>query len=145
MRLIGEDHECDCRSVVKTKSVPQKSRLFRHWRFASQPRVNQMLCCWNASENFSQLEARASCLQALQLAERLGMRPLVVRCLLTLARLHERAVATATDFRARAARLAAEQGMSLALLESAGCLAARCGWATCGRSCASARKASGGL
>ena len=64
-------------------------------------------------------EARARCLEALQLAERLGMRPLVVRCLLTLARLHERDVAAATDYRARAGRLAAEQGMSLALLESA--------------------------
>jgi len=41
-----------------------------------------------------------------------------VRCLLVLARLHERDIATATDYRTRAGRLAAEQGMSLTLLES---------------------------
>src|SRR5499427_186165 len=63
-------------------------------------------------------EARTRCFEALQLAERLGMRPLVVRCLLVLARLHERDIATATDYRTRAGRLAAEQGMSLTLLES---------------------------
>jgi tetratricopeptide (TPR) repeat protein len=63
-------------------------------------------------------EARTRCFEALQLAERLGMRPLVVRCLLVLARLHERDIAAATDYRTRAGRLAAEQGMSLTLLES---------------------------
>src|SRR5262250_68369 len=63
-------------------------------------------------------EARTRCFEALKLAERLGMRPLVVRCLLVLARLHERDIAAATDYRTRAGRLAAEQGMSLTLLES---------------------------
>lgn len=66
-------------------------------------------------------EARASYLLALELAERLGMQPLVVRSVLSLARLHERAgdLTPASVYRARGGRLASELGMSLALLESA--------------------------
>ena len=66
-------------------------------------------------------EARASYLLALELAERLGMQPLVVRSVLSLARLHERAgdVMPASAYRERAGRLAGELGMSLSLLESA--------------------------
>jgi class 3 adenylate cyclase/tetratricopeptide (TPR) repeat protein len=66
-------------------------------------------------------EAHSSYSQALKLAEQLGMRPLAVRCGLDLARLHERAgdVTVASGYRERAARLAAELGMSLARLDSA--------------------------
>jgi tetratricopeptide (TPR) repeat protein len=60
-------------------------------------------------------------LEALQLAELRGMRPLVVRCCLGLARLHERTgdATAALGYRERAGRLADELGMSLASLEPA--------------------------
>lgn len=66
-------------------------------------------------------EARASYLLALELAERLGMQPLVVRSVLSLARLHERAgdATSGSAYRERAGRLASELGMSLAVLEAA--------------------------
>ena len=66
-------------------------------------------------------EGHASCLQALEAADRLGMRPLAVRCALALARLHGGAGETtaASTYRARAGRLVAELSMPLALLDSA--------------------------
>ena len=66
-------------------------------------------------------QAQNHFLETLQLAEQRGMRPLVVRCCLGLARLHERtADATAAlGYRERAGRLADELGMSLASLEPA--------------------------
>jgi tetratricopeptide (TPR) repeat protein/MoxR-like ATPase len=61
-------------------------------------------------------EARRSYLLALELAEQLGMRPLLGRCVLGLAQLAERVgdVAAASAYRERASRLAAELGMRLA-------------------------------
>jgi class 3 adenylate cyclase/tetratricopeptide (TPR) repeat protein len=57
---------------------------------------------------------------ALQLAERLGMRPLAARCALGLARLSERAgdAGRAADHREQAARVATEVGIPLSLLET---------------------------
>lgn len=77
--------------------------------------------CFEGQQPPDSEEARASYLLALELAERLGMQPLVVRSVLSLARLHERAgdVTPASAYRERAGRLASELGMSLALLESA--------------------------
>jgi DNA-binding NtrC family response regulator/tetratricopeptide (TPR) repeat protein len=61
-------------------------------------------------------EARRSYLSALELAEKLGMRPLLARCALGLAQLAERVgdVAAASVYRERASRLAAELGIRLA-------------------------------
>ena len=66
-------------------------------------------------------EARTHYLLALARAEQLGMRPLVARCVLGLARLHERAgdVTMASAYRERAVRLVTELGLPLALLETA--------------------------
>jgi class 3 adenylate cyclase/tetratricopeptide (TPR) repeat protein len=65
-------------------------------------------------------EVRAHYLEALKLAEPRGMRPLVVRCVIGLARLHERNgdVDAAASYRQRAGRLAADLGMPLASLDS---------------------------
>ena len=58
---------------------------------------------------------------ALERAEQLGMRPLVARCVLGLAQLHERAgdVTMTSAYRERAVRLVTELGLPLALLETA--------------------------
>jgi class 3 adenylate cyclase/tetratricopeptide (TPR) repeat protein len=65
-------------------------------------------------------EARAHYLEALKLAEPRGMRPVVLRCVTSLARLHERAgeVAAAASYRERAARLAGELEIPLASLDA---------------------------
>jgi class 3 adenylate cyclase/tetratricopeptide (TPR) repeat protein len=65
-------------------------------------------------------QARTSSLRALDLAERLGMRPLVARCVLELVRLSERIGDTtaASAYRERAGRLAVELGMPLVPLET---------------------------
>jgi tetratricopeptide (TPR) repeat protein len=66
-------------------------------------------------------EAQAHYLEALKLAEPRGMRPLVVRCVMGLARLHERGgeVAAAASYRDRGARLADELDIPLASLDAA--------------------------
>jgi len=66
-------------------------------------------------------EARTHYLLALERAEQLGMRPLVARCVLGLAQLHERAgdVTMTSEYRERAVRLVTELGLPLALLETA--------------------------
>jgi class 3 adenylate cyclase/tetratricopeptide (TPR) repeat protein len=66
-------------------------------------------------------QARSHYLDALKLAEELGMRPLVVRCLVGLAQLQARTadVTGASSYRAQAARLASELGLPLAAVESA--------------------------
>jgi class 3 adenylate cyclase/tetratricopeptide (TPR) repeat protein len=65
-------------------------------------------------------EARAHYLEALKLAEPRGMRPLVARCVIGLARLHERAgdVIAAASYRQHAGRLADDLGMPLASLDA---------------------------
>ena len=65
-------------------------------------------------------EARTNYLQALNLAERFGMRPLAVQSALGLARLYVNAgdSTMASTYRERAVRIAAETGLQLALLET---------------------------
>jgi hypothetical protein len=62
--------------------------------------------------------AKTHYLAALKLAEARGMRPLAVRCLLGLARVHELAgeATSAGSYGGRANRLASDLGMSLASL-----------------------------
>jgi len=65
-------------------------------------------------------EARTNYLRALDLAERFGMQPLVVQSALGLAALHANAgdSTTASAYRERAVRVAAETGLQLALRET---------------------------
>ena len=73
-----------------------------------------------SQESLDPAEARTNYLGALNLAERFGMRPLVVRSVLGLARLHGNAgdSTMASAYRERAVHVAAEMGLELALLET---------------------------
>ena len=73
-----------------------------------------------SQEPLDPAEAQTNYLGALNLAERFGMRPLVVRSVLGLARLHGNAgdSTMASAYRERAVHVAAEMGLELALLET---------------------------
>ena len=93
----------------------------RGWSTATRPWALHVVAgILAASETPDVPDAHAHYTEALKLAESRGMRPLTVRCLVGLARLHERAgnAAAAASYRDRGVRLAAELGIPPASLDA---------------------------